>query len=98
MGEKKGFRGYGPSEGYLFLREAIAQNEYPGLNISADEVFISDGANSDLANLQEIFAIDNRVAIPDPTYPVYLETNVMAERPRPPWKPGRMGGSPIFPA
>lgn len=92
MGEKKTFKGYGPTDGYHFLRQAIAENEYKKLSISADEVFISDGANSDIANLQEIFAIDNKVAIPDPTYPVYLETNVMAGRTRLPLKTGRYGG------
>jgi LL-diaminopimelate aminotransferase len=97
MGEKKTFRGYGPCEGYLFLRQAIAENDYKHLDIQPDEVFISDGANSDIANLQEIFAIDNRIAIPDPTYPVYLDTNVMAGRTRLPLKTGRYGGITYLP-
>lgn len=90
MGDKKTFHGYGPSEGYLFLRKAIAEHEYK--NISPDEIFISDGANSDIANLQEIFSVDNRVAILDPAYPVYVDTNVMAGRTRPLLKTGRYGG------
>lgn len=90
MGEKKTFRGYGPSEGYLFLREAIAKTDYSG--ISPDEIFISDGANSDIANLQEIFSPENRVAVPDPSYPVYVDINVMAGRTRPLLKTGRYGG------
>lgn len=92
MGDKKTFRGYGPSEGYLFLRQAIAENDYKALSISPEEIFISDGANSDLADLQELFAVDNKIAIPDPAYPVYLDTNIMAGRTRLPLKTGRYGG------
>lgn len=87
--------GYGPSEGYLFLREAIAKNEYTG--ISPDEIFISDGANTDLANLQEIFSVENRVAIQDPAYPVYVDVNVMAGRTRPWLKTGGYGGVTYLP-
>ena len=90
MGEKKTLRGYGPSEGYLFLRKAIAEHDYK--NISPDEIFISDGANTDIANLQEIFSIENKVAIQDPAYPVYVDSNVMAGRTRPLLKTGRYGG------
>lgn len=90
MGDAKTFRGYGPSAGYEFLRKAIAENEYT--NISADEIFISDGANTDLSNLQEIFSIDNKVAIQDPSYPVYVDINVMAGRTRPLLKTGGYGG------
>ncbi len=90
MGEKATFRGYGPSEGYLFLRKAIAEQDYK--NLLPDEVFISDGANSDLANLQEIFSLENRIAVIDPAYPVYVDTNVMAGRTRPFLKTGRYGG------
>lgn len=97
MGDKKTFRGYGPSQGYLFLREAIAAHDYKELGIQADEIFISDGAKSDLGNLQEIFAVDNRVALADPTYPVYLDTNVMAGRTRLPLKTGRYGGVTYLP-
>ena len=92
MGDEKKFRGYGPSQGYLFLREAIAKGDYKNLGIKADEIFISDGANTDLANLQEIFAVDNRVALPDPAYPVYLDTTIMAGRTRLPLKTGGYGG------
>lgn len=95
MGDKKTFRGYGPSEGYLFLRKAIAEHDYK--NISPDEIFISDGANTDLANLQEIFSVENRVAILDPAYPVYVDTNVMAGRTRSFLKTGRYGGITYLP-
>ncbi|PIS02385.1 MAG: LL-diaminopimelate aminotransferase [Chlamydiae bacterium CG10_big_fil_rev_8_21_14_0_10_42_34] len=95
LGDKNTFRGYGPSNGYLFLREKIAQNEYK--NISADEIFISDGASSDISNLQEIFSIDNRLAIPDPSYPAYVDVNVMAGRTRPLLKTGKYGGITYLP-
>ena len=80
------FRGYGPEQGYGFLRTAIAENDFQarGAQIEADEVFVSDGAKCDSGNIQEIFATDVAVAIPDPVYPVYVDTNVMA---------GRSGGS-----
>lgn len=97
MGHQKSFRGYGPCEGYLFLRQAIGENDYENLQISPDEIFISDGANCDIANLQEIFAVENKVAIPDPTYPVYLETNVMAGRTRHLLKTGMYGGISYLP-
>ena len=76
------FRGYGPEQGYDFLREAIAKNDFQarGADIAADEVFVSDGAKCDTGNIQELFAGDIRVAIPDPVYPVYVDTNVMAGR------------------
>ena len=76
------FRGYAPNLGYEFLRDAIAKNDYKdrGCNISADEIFISDGAKSDSGNIQEIFGADNKVAVCDPVYPVYVDTNVMAGR------------------
>ncbi|MBX7066225.1 MAG: LL-diaminopimelate aminotransferase [Parachlamydiales bacterium] len=90
MGDKSTFRGYGPSEGYHFLRKAIAEHDYK--DFSPDEIFISDGANSDLADLQEIFSVENRVAVIDPAYPVYVDTNVMAGRTRPLLKTGRYGG------
>ncbi|HKJ89729.1 MAG TPA: LL-diaminopimelate aminotransferase [Oceanipulchritudo sp.] len=82
MGTHEGFRGYGPEQGYPFLREAIAENEYQarGCSISADEIFVSDGSKCDSGNIQEIFSIDSRIAIPDPVYPVYVDTNVMAGR------------------
>ena len=82
MATDSGFRGYGPEQGYPFLREAIAANDFQdrGAEISADEIFVSDGAKCDTGNIQELFSIDARVAIPDPVYPVYLDTNVMAGR------------------
>ena len=82
MGQRSTFKGYGPEQGYAFLREAIAQNDYVsrGCKIEADEVFVSDGAKCDSGNIQEIFAGDIRLAIPDPVYPVYVDTNVMAGR------------------
>jgi LL-diaminopimelate aminotransferase len=76
------FKGYGPEQGYAFLREKIALSDYQarGVDIRSDEIFVSDGAKSDTANIQEIFSADIRIAIPDPVYPVYLDTNVMAGR------------------
>jgi len=76
------FRGYGPEQGYEFLREKIAAVDFQqrGLEIAPDEVFVSDGAKCDCGNIQEIFGPDITVAIPDPVYPVYLDTNVMAGR------------------
>ncbi len=82
MAEEETFRGYGPEQGYDFLREKIAEEDFKnrGADISADEIFISDGAKCDSGNIQEIFSTDISVAIPDPVYPVYLDTNVMAGR------------------
>lgn len=82
MAEDGSFRGYGPEQGYAFLREAIAKNDFQsrGADISAEEIFLSDGAKCDTGNIQELFSSDAKVAIPDPVYPVYLDTNVMAGR------------------
>ena len=82
MADAKTFRGYAPDLGYDFLRNTIAEHDYKarGADISADEIFVSDGAKSDSANIQEIFATDNRIAVCDPVYPVYVDTNVMAGR------------------
>jgi LL-diaminopimelate aminotransferase len=82
MADSATFRGYGPEQGYEFLRENIARADFQerGADISANEVFVSDGAKCDSGNIQEIFATDIRIAIPDPVYPVYLDTNVMAGR------------------
>lgn len=75
------FRGYGPEQGYPFLREAIAgYYEKKGIGLAASEVFVSDGAKSDLGNILDIFSEENTVLIPDPVYPVYVDTNVMAGR------------------
>ncbi|MGI6099994.1 MAG: LL-diaminopimelate aminotransferase [Lentisphaerae bacterium] len=82
MASSATFRGYGPEQGYDFLREAIARHDYQsrGADIAADEIFVSDGAKCDTANIQELFARNIRIAIPDPVYPVYVDTNVMAGR------------------
>ena len=80
MGSNEGFHGYGPEQGYAWLREAIAQNDYAGLGISADEIFVSDGAKCDTGNIQELFSKMCSVAVLDPVYPVYVDTNVMAGR------------------
>ena len=82
MASDSTFKGYGPEQGYAFLREKIARYDYRsrGAEIDADEIFVSDGAKSDTANIQEIFSGDILIAIPDPVYPVYLDTNVMAGR------------------
>ncbi|MGL1933307.1 MAG: LL-diaminopimelate aminotransferase [Desulfotalea sp.] len=82
MANDSTFRGYGPEQGYSFLREAIVKNDFQarGTSIEADEIFVSDGAKCDTGNIQEIFSIDCKIAIPDPVYPVYLDTNVMAGR------------------
>lgn len=82
MATDTSFHGYGPEQGYGFLREAIAQNDFQarGADISADEIFVSDGAKCDTGNIQELFSQDTAIAIPDPVYPVYLDTNVMAGR------------------
>ena len=82
MASASTFRGYAPDLGYEFLRSAIARNDYElrGCDISADEIFVSDGAKSDSGNIQEIFSKDCRVAVCDPVYPVYVDTNVMAGR------------------
>ena len=74
------FRGYGPEQGYDFLRNAIVENDFKGLGIEPDEIFVSDGAKCDCGNIVDIFGTDNKVAITDPVYPVYLDTNVMSGR------------------
>ncbi len=74
------FRGYGPEQGYDFLRNAIVENDFKGLGIEPDEIFVSDGAKCDCGNIVDIFGKDNKVAITDPVYPVYLDTNVMSGR------------------
>jgi LL-diaminopimelate aminotransferase len=81
MGRKETFRGYGPEQGYDFLRAAIAQHYAgQGARVAEDEVFVSDGAKCDSGNIQELFALDSVVAVTDPVYPVYVDTNVMAGR------------------
>jgi len=82
MGDDASFRGYGPEQGYPFLREKIAENDFRarGAEVNADEIFVSDGAKCDTGNFQEILAGDIKIAVPDPVYPVYVDTNVMAGR------------------
>jgi LL-diaminopimelate aminotransferase len=82
MATAEGFRGYGPSEGYDFLREAISEHDFAsrGVRIDPSEIYASDGSKCDSANIQEIFATDATLAVTDPVYPVYVDTNVMAGR------------------
>ncbi|MDO5155122.1 MAG: LL-diaminopimelate aminotransferase [Eubacteriales bacterium] len=82
MAVKETFKGYAPDLGYEFLRSAIAKNDYlaRGAEIAIDEIFVSDGAKCDSGNIQEIFSVDNKIAVCDPVYPVYVDTNVMAGR------------------
>ena len=82
IGTQEGFKGYGPEQGYEFLREAIIKNDYNarGVQLDLDEIFVSDGAKCDCGNIVDIFAKENTVAITDPVYPVYLDTNVMSGR------------------
>ena len=82
MGTVKGFRGYGPEQGYDFLREAILKNDFlpRGVHLSIDEIFINDGAKSDTGNFQELLHWDNFIGVTDPIYPVYIDSNVMIGR------------------
>ena len=84
MGKGETFKGYGPEQGYAFLREAIAKNSYQnnGISIEADDIFISDGSKCDTGNIQEIFGNNNKIGICDPVYPVYSDTTVMAGKNR----------------
>ncbi len=82
MSQHETFRGYGPEQGYDFLRSAIARNDYRdrGIDIADDEIFVSDGSKCDTGNILDVFGLDNKVAVTDPVYPVYVDTNVMAGR------------------
>ncbi len=82
MARAETMKGYGPEQGYEFLRRAVVESDYRprGVPVEADEVFISDGSKCDTGNIQELFAVDNVVAVTDPVYPVYVDTNVMAGR------------------
>ncbi|MDR3319866.1 MAG: LL-diaminopimelate aminotransferase [Desulfovibrio sp.] len=82
MGDAVHFRGYGPEQGYAFLREAIVKHDYKarGVALESEEIFVSDGAKSDIGNFQELFSKDSIVAVTDPVYPVYVDSNVMAGR------------------
>ena len=99
MADEKTFRGYAPDLGYEFLRTAIAENDYRarGCQIDADEIFVSDGAKCDSGNIQEIFAVDNKIAVCDPVYPVYVDTNVMAGRAGKPLPDGGWSGIEFLP-
>ena len=94
MAKRETFRGYGPEQGYDFLVEAIAEHDYAarGVKIAADEIFVSDGGKCDSGNIQDIFATDCVVALTDPVYPVYVDTNVMAGRTGPADEQGRYAG------
>ena len=80
MGNRDSFKGYGPEQGYLWLREKIAQDDFQsrGCDITAEEIFVSDGSKCDCGNILDIFGSDNKIAVTDPVYPVYVDTNVMA--------------------
>lgn len=80
MADRETFRGYGPEQGYPFLREAICENDYRarGVKLTADEIFVSDGSKCDSGNILDIFGAGNKIAVLDPVYPVYVDTNVMA--------------------
>lgn len=82
MGKIDSFMGYGPYEGYDFLRQAIVENDFKphGVNLDIDEIFVSDGAKSDCGNIGELFAVDNKVAVCDPVYPVYVDSNALEGR------------------
>ena len=82
MGHAETFHGYAPDLGYEFLRSAIVKNDYQarGCDISTDEIFVSDGAKSDVGNILNLFSQDNTVLVPDPVYPVYVDTNIMDGR------------------
>ncbi|MGB8226998.1 MAG: LL-diaminopimelate aminotransferase [Sedimentisphaerales bacterium] len=100
MGSRDGVKGYGPEQGYDFLIDAIIANDYKGRGVSLErtEVFVSDGAKCDTGNIQEIFGIDNVIAVADPVYPVYVDTNVMAGRTGKADKNGRFTGIVYMPA
>ncbi len=94
MANKDTFRGYGPEQGYDFLREAIAKNDFQdrGIDVSADEIFVSDGSKCDSGNILDIFGSNNKIAVLDPVYPVYVDTNVMAGHTGAADENGRYGG------
>ncbi|MFP4223555.1 MAG: LL-diaminopimelate aminotransferase [Phycisphaeraceae bacterium] len=94
MTSREGFHGYGPEQGYGWLRERIAENDYKprGCDITADEIFISDGSKCDTGNILDILGHDNKIAVLDPVYPVYVDTNVMAGNTGEAGDDGRYGG------
>ncbi|QDV54035.1 LL-diaminopimelate aminotransferase [Gimesia fumaroli] len=99
MGNPETFRGYGPEQGYAFLRDAIAKNDFQsrGVDISADEIFVSDGSKCDTGNILDIFGAENKVAVTDPVYPVYVDTNVMTGRTGEADESGRYAGLTYLP-
>jgi len=94
MGTREGFHGYGPEQGYAWLREAIAKHDFQsrGCDISAEEIFVSDGSKCDSSNILDILGAGNRIAVTDPVYPVYVDSNVMAGRTGDADDGGRYGG------
>lgn len=94
MADRETFRGYGPEQGYPFLRDAISENDYRarGVDIAADEIFVSDGSKCDSGNILDIFGSGNKIAVLDPVYPVYVDTNVMAGNTGAADESGRYGG------
>ena len=94
MANAETFKGYGPEQGYDFLRDAIAKNDFQdrGVDVSADEIFVSDGSKCDSGNILDIFGSDNKIAVLDPVYPVYVDTNVMAGHTGPADDNGRYEG------
>lgn len=94
MGHRESFKGYGPEQGYDFLRDAIATHDFKqrGIEISADEIFVSDGSKCDTGNILDVFGMKNKVAVLDPVYPVYVDTNVMVGRTGPADAQGRYEG------
>ncbi len=99
MGTESGFHGYGPEQGYSWLREVIAQNDYQArdCDINAEEIFISDGSKCDSSNILDILGEDNRIAVTDPVYPVYVDSNVMAGRTGQAGDSGRYAGLSYIP-
>lgn len=100
MGQRDSFRGYGPEQGYDFLRNAIAENDFRsrGADVSGDEIFVSDGSKCDTGNILDIFGLNNVVAVTDPVYPVYVDTNVMVGRTGEADASGRYAGLVYLPA
>jgi LL-diaminopimelate aminotransferase len=99
MGDRANFKGYGPEQGYGWLREKIAQHDFQsrGCDIDASEIFISDGSKCDCGNILDIFGSDNTIAVTDPVYPVYVDTNVMAGHTGPADESGKYGGLTYLP-
>ncbi|MCP9921448.1 LL-diaminopimelate aminotransferase [Synechococcus lacustris] len=99
MGTHAGFRGYGPEQGYLWLREKIAANDFQarGCQITAEEIFVSDGSKCDSSNILDILGSNNRIAVTDPVYPVYVDSNVMAGATGDADEAGRYGGLSYLP-